>query len=280
MRLRDGKFTFLTLEDETAHNAAILGSFRKNREWLHRSRIERTWSQEPLFIKLTPTLKIPFITWDHLQDFCNRGVAIYAPNNGRFGCRNMKWLEDYAYENWWKLVFLEAAEGGQMDTDDVVAAHGKLLARLSKCQPWFGWPLSISKFDGPCILDQQQPEQYKVKPLYRALVIVADIKPRSEDKEKMVVKLVRTGITAGLSAPVSFAELGMDKDVVSVTLEEALNFVVKLEDREEAAFPKLYPTVLHNQLGRLSYWTGFSRREGYTGGPLDTPSSEWINEDA
>lgn len=89
-----------------------------------------------------------------------------------------------------------------------------------------------------------QVEFYKIKPLVCALIIIIDkrLPEQDHDFEKQEVKLVRTGVTSGLSQPVTFDGLTvLDKiseDEVVTTLPEAVRFVMALDRREEALLEK------------------------------------------
>jgi hypothetical protein len=92
-----------------------------------------------------------------------------------------------------------------------------------------------------------QIEFYNIKPLLRALIIVINkrideptpSKPKIEpDFAKQEVRLVRTGVTTGLTQPITFAGLSVLEEIneneVVTTLPEAIRFVMQLDEREEA----------------------------------------------
>ena len=123
------------------------------------------------------------------------------------------------------------------------------------------------------------PDQYKLLPLCRAIVVVLDeLVPTLHERfiyldlevQRQNVVMVRTGNETGLSSPISFAgirehalplarpdlETQNDIDAIRVPLATAVQFIVNLQRREEAACPdsapstaveeSLYPSILHH----------------------------------
>ena len=115
------------------------------------------------------------------------------------------------------------------------------------------------------------PYQHKLLPLCRAIIVVLDeLVPCLRERLNIYLGLevqgqnavmVRTGKEAGLSSPISFAsireealplarpdlETHNDIDAIRVPLATAVQFIVNLQQREEAAFPDLAPSTAGQQ---------------------------------
>lgn len=290
MRLRNNKLVFSTREPEAVHNHEILARFPKHREYHHRFHVSTAWTRYPLSITLSSMLEIPFFTFDHLQDFCSKSVALYAINMPEIWGKAD--VEEYVYQKWSrgdlhgqdiefnhflvKFVGLKA-EGRRMGVDDVRVTHTKLLHLLNKYEFWFSLDLDITLFDGDCMLDQKQAQYHRLESLYKALFIVIQDHEEIVVDKNTLVKLVRTGSSEGLSEPFDFEVFGKkDEDVVVVTLDQALEYVMKMEDRERKANFKEESSVLHEQLGGVQYWKWMVETEGFTGNLDIGPSLTWI----
>lgn len=112
----------------------------------------------------------------------------------------------------------------------------------------------------------RQPQNYNLKPTYRAIIIMMDqyVDPGperdfttlvnlDEHSKKQTVLLVRTGDDSHLSAPINFEALranglclplartdvpAASDDVVRVSLANAVKFVADLQQREDTTFPQ------------------------------------------
>ncbi|KAI1318284.1 hypothetical protein F5Y16DRAFT_414462 [Xylariaceae sp. FL0255] len=121
------------------------------------------------------------------------------------------------------------------ETDKARFKYDQLLVNGGLCLPWSTESLKENQF-------------YILQPLFRAiLILVSSWDYQLEDSSTVgtiPVYLVLTGITDGLSAPITFESISgkIDTDVgdmpgtVKTTLETAVNFVMGLEAREAAAF--------------------------------------------
>jgi len=90
-------------------------------------------------------------------------------------------------------------------------------------------------------------QDYQIRPLFRALLIIIDSKNYHLEDSRTVgdirVSLVRTGIEDRLSAPITFdtiqqqaeTEATDNLDIITTTLRAAIDFAIALEDRERAA---------------------------------------------
>ena len=111
------------------------------------------------------------------------------------------------------------------------------------------------------------PDQFKLLPVCRAIIVVLDELVPHRDHEHLIyldlevrrqnVVMVRTGNETGLSEPISFEDIREqalplarpdlatynDIDAIRVPLATAVQFIVNLERREEAAFPESAPST-------------------------------------
>ena len=124
------------------------------------------------------------------------------------------------------------------------------------------------------------PDQFKLLPICRAIIVVLDELVESDVNERFVyldlevqrqnVLMVRTGSEIGLSEPISFdsirelalplarpdVETCKDIEAIRVPLATAVQFIVDLERREEVAFPESAPsTAVERALCPLAHHT-------------------------
>ncbi|KAG4430118.1 hypothetical protein IFR05_014402 [Cadophora sp. M221] len=257
----------------------------------YRRGIEKTWSQFPFV--LTPTLPLPFVHWDTLQDLCNKSVGIYW-TKPRPGIRhNPRFLEQFIYDTWArgrihkrdlefgryvaKLVMLGWPDR-LASTNEVLDVHRALIERYEETQPKI--PLMDEndryslQYHGK--INTLRSEYFKIRPLFRALIIILE-NPNFSDAPNQEVLLVRTGAEDGLSAPIDFEALsGKGNDSVTVTLETALRFVIQLHEREAAAFPETEHSYVHDM--RHGNRERQAALIGYTGPEVNGPSTGWIED--
>jgi hypothetical protein len=101
-----------------------------------------------------------------------------------------------------------------------------------------------------------QVEFFQIKPLFSALVITIieiGIPSESYNVEEQKVRLVRTGVTTGLSQPITFDGLTrlstISENEVITTSPEAIRFAKDLDRREELLAPKRHVRVIEYMLG-------------------------------
>ena len=99
-----------------------------------------------------------------------------------------------------------------------------------------------------------------------------------EGAAQIEVSLVQTGITTGLSGPISFSRFGKGDEVsVTVTLAEAVDFIMELDELEDIANPRERDLSVLDQ--NLTQHADIARRHGYTGlNDLLGPSKGWITQ--
>ena len=131
----------------------------------------------------------------------------------------------------------------------------------------------------------KQHMYYNILPTFRALIMIIDNHAGEKGSER-VVHLVRTDIASELSAPITFSSIRPkfddkwyfghgDENVISTTLSAAIEFVMALESREQAAFPERRrdPSIVDEKMGNP---TERARLRGYTGPEIRGPSSGWV----
>ncbi|KAH9223962.1 hypothetical protein DL95DRAFT_517257 [Leptodontidium sp. 2 PMI_412] len=279
-------------QSEPQGRLAFLRLIRRSAEIGHRRDIKQSWSHFPFI--LTPTLPLPFIHWDKLQDLCNKSVGIYW-TKPRPGIRhNPEFLEQFIYDTWArgkihkrdlefgryvaKLVMLGWPDR-LASTDEVLDVHRALIERYEETKPKI--PLIEDddryhlQYHG--YINKQQSEYFNIRPLFRALIIILE-KPNFSDAPNQDVLLVRTGVEDGLSAPIDFETLaGKGNDSVTVTLQTALRFVIQLDERESAAFPDTENSLACDR--RHGNREQLAKLIGYTGPEVIGPSTGWIEDD-
>ncbi|KAK3314306.1 hypothetical protein B0H66DRAFT_537553 [Apodospora peruviana] len=125
---------------------------------------------------------------------------------------------------------------------------------------------------GLWIPTKEEHQNYLVRPLFRALLIVVDsardyqFEMDSQTVGDMRVSLVRTGIEDGLSAAVTFDTIHQQQvaagteatatgsggpDVITTRLRVAIDFVIALEDQERAA---VSTCTTAPSAGYLQFW--------------------------
>ncbi|KAF7551855.1 hypothetical protein G7Z17_g4700 [Cylindrodendrum hubeiense] len=136
-------------------------------------------------------------------------------------------------------------------------------------------------------------DYFIVQPLFRAMAIVflaGNFTMEVTNMGQLPVLIMITGVEDGLSAPISFesiaqkAEAYISKNIIQVSLETAIAFVMDLEQREAAAFgrhpdPIESTKYLTDGVGCRDY---ILEREGlpllgWGNEPLEGPSSTWVD---
>lgn len=141
---------------------------------------------------------------------------------------------------------------------------------------------------GPIGINQKQNRYYKLRPLFRALIIIVDHQT-SQERTQRVVHLLRTNLSQELSAPISFESIQPKLDqemfpeynsdnLVTTTLSSAIDFVMALELRQQNAFPESHrdPSIVDERMGGSGTNTEIAQSEGYTGPEIRGPSTGWV----
>lgn len=178
-------------------NDAILCRLRMDREFHHR------WSREYFFITkplvLSPRRSLSQISFDQIQDSCNKSTAIYwAVSTSYSAKKNLDHVYDgrdpvaminSLYPQWFrghhmdiefgnfvaKLVCIETAKKKQEAMiQDIIAIHLAWCNHVIATLPRFAVEKIAIEDHGPLGINQEQNKYYKLRPLFRALIIIVD----------------------------------------------------------------------------------------------------------
>ena len=290
-------------------NEEILRRVRYQEEWEHRRRREYFAVNRPLTLSLNHSSPIPQVQLEQIQDCCNKSTAIYYMTSV-----NVFDVMHSIYEQWFrghnininfgkfvaKLIRLEIPSNEQKVTgEDVIGFHKAWCEHVENslplCSPengQTGTELEIFTYNlhhhGVLGINQEQYMHYKLQSIFRALIIIID-SHASEKSTETVVHLIRTNMTSELSVPITLESIrpqfeqnlffGHDnKNVVSTTLPAAIDFVMALESREDAAFPEKRwdSSIVDGRLGRSESPMERAREGGYTGPEIREPTTGWV----
>lgn len=143
-----------------------------------------------------------------------------------------------------------------------------------------------SEFHGSIGINRNQNMYYKLKPLFRALIMIVD--HHATPGMEKIVHLLRTNIPSEISAPITFEsispKLESDKsmgyhndDLITTTLSAAIDFVTALETREEKAFPENQrdSSIIDQRGADPGHHARQAKSMGYTGPEIRGTSSSW-----
>ncbi|KAI0521957.1 hypothetical protein F5B22DRAFT_511813 [Xylaria bambusicola] len=171
------------------------------------------------------------------------------------------------------------------DEKDESVIHGPLRA-----EPW---PLKALDY----VLDSIWRLTFAVRPLYRAIFIALSqdnmFQRTPLEVFEIKVQVVLTGMTEGLSAPISLDEL-RDEAVdgsyrpgataITTRLGVAVRFIMRLEEREKAAnggvfYPNVTKAGIHKWYRREAEKLGWDEKRDGSLDDLAPNSCEWVNRD-
>jgi hypothetical protein len=195
------------------------------------------------------------IVLNHLQDCCNKFTAIYLSEPG---C-NRQYIVNLIYKQWFKGHKTDVEFGAypgkliiplppnSQAISDIIERHRLICAQVEEFQQM------LKTYDGKSELpnvgpffdvDWRNQQFYRLLPLFRAMILVIDHKIW-DSKSDQSVKMVLTGNSDGLSAPIkfdtifgrgTFIESSSSNHVFQTSLKTAIRFVIRLEQRELRAF--------------------------------------------
>lgn len=272
--------------------------------------VSRIFLHHPYF---PPRRSLSQISFDQIQDSCNKSTAIYWTVSTSYSAKkNLDHVHDGGdrvaminsiYPQWFrghhmdiefgnfvaKLVCIETTKKKQEAMiQDIIAIHLAWCDHVIATLPRFAVEKIGIEGHGPLGINQVNQEQnkyYKLRPLFRALIIIVD-RNVSEGAEP-VVYLICTGITSGLSAPITFENIKAkivrtpdldNENTITVTLSTAVDFIMTLESREKSAAGPQNPEdqdVSDGRMGNLCSPTEWARHLGYTGPEIRGPSANW-----
>ena len=298
-------------------NEEIVHSLRYTQEVYHRRCRDYFSSNNPLI--LTPCLPNPPVRLEHIQDSCNKSTAVYSVTP-HLEPRTLAYSNDSSirseliytlYEQWFcghdvdidfgnfvaKLISIRIpSEKLAITIEDIIDIHRAWCDHVEYTLPSCSMKKSLTgtdiednnEYHGPMGINQKQNRYYKVRPLFRALIIIVDHQT-SQERAQRVVHLLRTNLPPGLSAPISFDGIQpkLDRemfpgynsdDLVTTTLSSAIDFVMALELREQNAFPESHrdPSIVDERMGESGTITEIAQSRGYTGPEIRGPSTDWV----
>ncbi|KAI1195841.1 hypothetical protein F5X97DRAFT_335041 [Nemania serpens] len=201
-----------------------------------------------------------------LRDICNKSVPIYTLAGKSHQLLNAV-LHNYVYRRWFRPYrseiehdrffckfistsgFPKETRLSHSTTAAIISVNKDICAETDKIRLKFDQMLANGGSCLPWCRDILEENQFSIiQPLFRAiLIVVSSWDYQLEDSGTIgtiPAHLVLTGITDGLSAPITFesilgkidTDIGDTPGTVKTTLETAVDFVMGLEDREAAAF--------------------------------------------
>ena len=268
----------------------------------------------PPALSLSPSSADSNVELEHVQDSCNKSTAIYTTNPSPEPHSTARIQEaavrvdiiDALYERWFdshnvdidfgnffaKVISFRPPSNQQATIKDIInfrrvwcdhieftlpscATSTDLLGLAIQDRPYY-------PDHGPMGINSDQNTHYKLRPLFRALLLIADNNAKRNGIER-VVQVIQTNL-AELSAPIDLStiEPKIEHDSrdgrVTTTLSAAYDFVVALELREQAAYPGKYrdPKVAEEVTGLGSH-TERAKFRGYSGLAIQGPSSCWVH---
>lgn len=273
----------------------ILQQLRYGRVFSHWQRQRHT--QFTYRWQIPPTLPLPLAAPEHIQDCCNKTVPMYwslpsslaKPGPGSlFNYVHFRWVDPWRsnveFGNFIAKSIRIKADASCLDEVDVLQIHRSILHQIDHFEP-SRHPESNFTL---AMYDDMQTEHYRVKPTFRALLLVVDYIVHDVTGFNPVLsqaRLIRTGEEAALSAPNDFASIRQHADgyegqrikSVALSLETAVDFILALERREaEALGEDTSSEAMDFHIGTLEQVNSQARKRGYTGPALETPSTTWI----
>ena len=295
-------------------DGCVLRELRISEEYHHRRCREYFFGSGVLTIY--PTLPIPKVELEHIQDSCNKSTAIYSitspwiPHTPLLS-RDKAIHSDLCfsfYEQWFrdhnvdidfgtfiaKLIHIEVADNEQRpNVSDVIGIHKAWCDHVEATLPLCSVEKDIGDPSRECHsgigIDRKQNIYYRLRPLFRALILIVD-HHASPGAEK-VVHLVRTNIPSAseISSPITFYSISpkLESDmftvhdvdnIITTTLSSAIDFVTALEKREKTAFPERQrdPSIIDERGTESGYFTKRAQQLGYTGPDIRKTSSKWV----
>jgi hypothetical protein len=293
---------------------------RDEKLWILRTGTEQahrhsTWLYGVHLVYIPSALdnNLPEMSAQDFRDTCNKSVPVYITGADSRVCLLPILLHNYIYRRWFRpyrseidyLQFLckfivpqhllhDSRTTTCATKIDAVVSMNNAICEQVQALPGIFEERNASPAGDPRLTSEnrttflEERKYYRLQPLFRALLIIADSRTYdNEDSEtvgKMPVCLVRTGVEDGLSTPITLESLDNAIDIypdkpghaIQVTLETAIDFVMDLEARERAAFGlqrgSLGASEVHPLIKRG--WESFFGDE-----PVPASSSEYVSDE-
>ncbi len=282
----------------------LLWDMRTTSEGFHRHMIHHHAVQLTYLLSLQKLDSLPDMSFRDFIDTCNKSVPIYIPDSTNSRILHIV-LHNYVYRRWFRpyrseierqrfickfvdtIDLPEEVIASQSTIDSFIAANRAVCAEVEACRARCNELVASRgtlQDEGGTYLD---PQFHILQPLFQALlIIISSAEYDGEDSGnigRIPVLLVRTGVEAGLSAPITFdpiadkveGYLGATSHVVKTSLETAIGFVLDLESREAAAFGLQPDPVAAGQCDR--YYDPWQRF--IPGERLHGQSSQFVDTD-
>lgn len=262
---------------------------------------------------LTPSLPNPPVRLEHIQDSCNKSTAVYSITP-HLEPHTMAYSKDSGmrseiiytiYEQWFcghdididfgnfvaKLISIRMPSHKQAITvEDIIDIHRAWCDHVEDTLPLCSKgeteieDYSYNDDHGPIGINQKQNRYFKLRPLFRALIVIVD-NQTSQEHSQRVVHLLLTKLPSESHTPISFESIqpkldqgmftGYNSDnLVTNTLSSAIDFIIALESRQQNAFPGFYrdPNVVDEKTMKVDS----AQSKDYTGPEIRGPSTGWV----
>lgn len=259
------------------------------------------------------TLKNPMTPLHYwtLRKFCNKPTAFYWARSAQVDDRCPLLTFACIYKEWFRShnnnpdievgrFFanpIQIASSGPEKIAGVLEAHKSLcdqaVSLLDTIQrgeagetPLGSWP---------------DPQDFRLLPLYRAIVVILDelftstvTEPHvpiklDDEVQRQTVLMVLTGDDNGLSAPINFdairsqslplgkTDVADDVDVIRISLRTAVWFIADLQRKEEEAFPDLGRSATNQSIGSKAHeWVEKIMHEAEEKGANNVPKAKLV----
>ena len=242
----------------------------------------------------------PLQCWN-LRRFCNKPTALYWAHSAQINDRCPLFMFACAYKAWFRAHDnVPNIEFGHFFANPIRITFsgpgtvaGILEAHKSLCNQavYLLAMVRQGRADEVCLNTWPDSRNYKMLPLYRAIIIVLDqfgpfgiTKPPQpisldEEVQRQTVLMILTGEETGLSAPTNFESIRSqslpllrsevaDHNIIRVSLRTAIRFIADVQRREEQAFPYLGPSATDRSIS--------PRTDNISFGLIS--ASEWVDE--
>ena len=238
-----------------------------------------SWTSGPtgdmLSIDGSITSSNPIYPLRELLKFCNKPTVLYWAYSAQidYHCPRFIWASIYKE---WRRCYNQAprldfeyffanpvciTSTGPRTISDLLETHESLYSQT------LSFLDRLRRGDNEKAYMDAWPDQFKLLPVCRAIIVVFDelVRIRADghlihldlEVQRQNVVMARTGNETGLSEPISFesirelalplarpdVETNKNIDAIRVPLATAIQFIVNLQRREEAAFPDSGPST-------------------------------------
>ena len=275
----------LTPRMKTAMRSALSKYYHSSRKSVYGRVTRMHWTSdinESFGMSTLSTPMTPLHCWN-LRRFCNKPTALYWAHPAQINDRCPRVLFACAYKEWFRahdndpnIEFdhffanpIRITSSGPGTVAGILEAHRSLCNQAVHLLDM----IRQGKADEVHLITWPDPRNYRLLPLYRAIIVVLDelalfnaTKPHQpisldEQVQRQTVLMILTGDQTGLSAPISFesvrsqslpllkADTVDNVDIIRVSLRTAVRFIADLQRKEEDAFPDLRQNTTDRSIG-------------------------------